>query len=57
MKNCKSSKEWLTKEMSNQSSFLFHLLIYTMVTWNVRICIGFKVTFAACNDDISSEKE
>jgi hypothetical protein len=57
MKKYKSSKEWLTKMMSNQSSFLFHLLIYTMVTWNVRICIAFKVTFVACNDNISSEKE
>jgi hypothetical protein len=55
MKKYIASKERQTKPMSNQSSFSFQLIIYATVTWNVRICIGFKVTFVACND-ISSKK-
>jgi hypothetical protein len=50
-----SNYEWQTKTRSNQSSLSFHLIIYAIVTLNVRICIGFNVTIVAC-DDISSKK-
>jgi hypothetical protein len=33
----------------------FDLIIYAIVTLNVRICIGFNVTLVACNDDLSKE--
>ncbi len=41
------------KTMSSQSSFSFHLIIHAIVTLNVRICIGFKVTFVTCDDGFS----
>ncbi len=43
--------------MSNQSSFSFQLIIYASVIWNVRICIGFKVTGVAPNDVPSKQKQ